>query len=148
MQSIVLFIRNYLETETERETMKIEHFALNVESPAEMREWYVNHLHFQIVKKQDNPPFTTFMADETGRVMLEVYNNPSDEVPDYRNMNPLIVHLAFTSENPERDKQRLVEAGASEISNEKLEDGSHLVMLRDPWGFAIQLCKRGQGMLP
>lgn len=128
--------------------MKIEHFALNVESPIEMSEWYVNHLHFEIVKHEENPPYTTFMADESGRVMLEVYNNPSDEVPDYRNMNPLIVHLAFTSEYPERDKERLVQAGAAEISNEILEDGSHLIMLRDPWGLAFQLCKRGLKMLP
>lgn len=127
--------------------MKIEHFALNVESPAEMREWYVNHLHFDIVKQEKEPPFTTFLADESGQVMLEIYNNPTDQVPDYQNMNPLMVHLAFVSENPEKDKDRLVQAGASVVSNEKLDDGSHLIMLRDPWGLAIQLCKRGKKML-
>jgi catechol 2,3-dioxygenase-like lactoylglutathione lyase family enzyme len=28
-----------------------------------------------------------------------------------------------------------------------LADGSHLKMLKDPWGFSIQLCKRGQPMV-
>ena len=128
--------------------MKIEHFALNVDSPVEMKEWYVNHLQFQIVKEEENSPFTTFLADESGNVMLEIYNNPSDEVPDYKSMNPLIVHLAFTSEDPAKDKERLIQAGATAVSDEILDNGSHLVMLRDPWGLAIQLCKRGEEMLP
>jgi hypothetical protein len=33
------------------------------------------------------------------------------------------------------------------VDEVRLKDGSHLVMMRDPWGLAIQLCKRGQPML-
>ena len=62
-------------------------------------------------------------------------------------MNPLLVHLAFVSHHPATDKARLVAAGAAEVSDQQLDDGSHLVMLRDPWGLAIQLCKRGKPML-
>jgi hypothetical protein len=29
----------------------------------------------------------------------------------------------------------------------QLPDGSHLKMLKDPWGLSIQLCKRGQPMV-
>ena len=89
----------------------------------------------------------TFLADDSKRVMIEIYNNPVDEVPDYRTMNPLIVHLAFVSEDPSKDKERLLKAGASLVSDDRLEDGSHLIMLRDPWGLALQLCKRGVPML-
>lgn len=127
--------------------MKIEHFALNVENPLEIADWYVANLGFEIKKQESEAPYTTFMADSTGSVMLEVYNNPSNEVPDYHNMNPLLVHLAFVSKDPASDKRRLIDAGAVEVSDEKLDDGSHLVMLRDPWGLAIQLCKRGEEML-
>ena len=127
--------------------MKIEHFAINVENPVKMREWYVKHLGMTIVRKQDHPPYMTFLADNSGDVMLEIYLNPSDQVPDYRKMNPLLVHLAFVSRDPKLDKERLVKAGAEDISDVHLEDGSHLVMLRDPWGFAIQSCKRGKPML-
>ncbi|MBA9076362.1 VOC family protein [Rufibacter quisquiliarum] len=62
-------------------------------------------------------------------------------------MNPLLVHLAFVSENPTADKERLCLAGATCVSDQTLDDGSHLVMLRDPWGLALQLCKRGRPML-
>lgn len=127
--------------------MKIEHFALNVEDPLAMAAWYVDTLGLSIVRQMKEEPYTTFMADSSGRVMIEIYHNPVDEVPPYREMNPLLVHLAFVSAEPEEDKNRLLTAGASLVNEQHLEDGSHLVMLRDPWGLAIQLCKRRKPML-
>ena len=127
--------------------MKLEHFALNVEDPQAMAKWYVEHLGLKIVKQVDKAPFITFLADDSGRIMIEIYKNPADEVPPYRTMNPLMVHLALVSENPSADKNRLEKAGASVLSDDTLEDGSQLVMMRDPWGLAVQLCKRGTPML-
>lgn len=127
--------------------MKIEHFAINVEDPKGMAVWYVENLGMTIVKQQESAPFMTFLADDSGQVMIEIYTNPIDQVPNYREMNPLIVHLAFVSDSPETDKTRLESAGAITISEGLLEDGSQLVMMRDPWGFAIQLCRRATPML-
>lgn len=127
--------------------MKIEHFAINVSNPVKMTDWYVEHIGLKVIKQEKVAPHTAFLADNGGRVMLEIYNNPPDGVPDYENMDPLIMHLALVSENLLKDKKRLMEAGASLLSDEKLEDGSHLVMLRDPWGFPLQLCKRAVPML-
>lgn len=127
--------------------MKLEHFALNVEEPLAMAEWYVEHLGLKVVKQLKEPPYMTFLADDSNRIMIEIYQNPADEVPPYRDMNPLLVHLAFVSEDPAHDKARLEKAGASVISDQQYEDSSHLVMLRDPWGLALQLCKRGKPML-
>lgn len=127
--------------------MKLEHFAVNVEDPVEMATWYVKHLGMVIVKQQENAPFMTFLADDSGQIMIEIYTNPANEVPDYRSMNPLIIHLAFVSDDPAADKIRLVNAGAVAVSDDILEDGSHLVMMRDPWGLAIQLCRRAVPML-
>lgn len=127
--------------------MKLEHFALNVEDPLAMAEWYVKHLGLQIVRQTKAAPFTTFLSDDSGNIMLEIYKNPADKVPAYREMNPLLVHLAFVAVSPSEDKARLLKAGASLESDQQLEDGSHLVMLRDPWGLSIQFCKRGVPML-
>lgn len=127
--------------------MKFEHFALNVAQPLQMADWYVDHLGLSIVKKMEEPPFMIFMADDSGSIMLEIYNNPKAAVLDYQQLHPLTVHLAFVSDNPKEDKDRLLQAGATLFSDEILEDGSHLIMLRDPWGLAIQLCKRAVSML-
>lgn len=127
--------------------MKLEHFALNVEEPVGMAEWYVEHLGLQVIKQMKEAPYTTFLADNSGRIMIEIYKNPADEVPVYRNMDPLLVHLAFVSVQPEEDKKRLLKAGGSLVTEQHLKDGSHLIMMRDPWGLAVQLCKRGVPML-
>jgi glyoxylase I family protein len=127
--------------------MKLEHFALNVEDPIAMSKWYVTNLGLTIVRQQEKSPFMTFLADSSRRIMIEIYKNAAVEVPPYRDMNPLLVHIAFVSEDPEKDKNRLTGAGATCENEQKLEDGSHLVMMRDPWGLALQLCKRGSPML-
>jgi catechol-2,3-dioxygenase len=129
--------------------MKIEHFALNVSEPVAMAEWYCANFGMSVKRKQDQAPFTHFLADSSGSVMIEIYNNPSDAVPAYAQMDPLLFHLAFVSSDPGVDKKRLMNAGAtlSGMDEIRLDDGSHIIMLRDPWGLAIQLCKRGKPMI-
>jgi catechol 2,3-dioxygenase-like lactoylglutathione lyase family enzyme len=128
--------------------MKIEHFALNVENPHDMADWYVDNFGLKVVKKEEEPPYTIFLLDTSDCVMIEIYRNPIEKVPDYWAMDPLVMHLAWISKNLTKDKKRLLKSGASEVNDEVLEDGSRLVMLRDPWGLSIQLCKRSNPMLP
>lgn len=92
-------------------------------------------------------PYMTFLADDSGTVMLGLYSNPLGQPLDFENLHPLAVHLALVSVDPIADKSRLVRAGATEVSDDVLPDGSHLVMLRDPWGICLQLCKRAVPMI-
>lgn len=127
--------------------MKLEHFALNVEDPIAITEWYVAHLGLSIARQTKDAPYVTFLADDSGNMMIEFYHNSSEEVLPFREMHPMLVHLAFVSEDPGRDRDRLVSVGASLVTEDRLKDGSHIIMLRDPWGLPIQMCKRGKGML-
>ena len=127
--------------------MKMEHVALNVSDPVAMSAWYVNHLGFKVVRSMATPPYTYFLMECGGTVMIEVYHNPPGQVPLYSRMDPLLLHLAFVSDDPEADKSVLLAAGATFVKEDHLADGSHLVMMRDPWGLAIQLCRRGTSML-
>lgn len=127
--------------------MKIEHFALNVSHPVEMAAWYVSHLGLKAVVAQTQAPFTHFLADDSGDVMLEIYSNPADNVPDYKNMDPLLCHIALVSDNPNADRLRLEKAGAVFVNEAVPFKGTLLVMMRDPWGLSLQLCKRAKPML-
>ena len=127
--------------------MKLEHFALNVEDPVAMAEWYCTHLGLRVERQMQDSPFTTFLSDDSDKILIEIYKNPTVEVPPYWEMNPLLIHIAFISEDPSREKDRLLEAGATLVSDHQMNDGSHLVMMRDPWGLAIQFCKRGVAMI-
>jgi len=127
--------------------LKIEHFAINVKDPLAMAAWYVANMAMTIVRKSDGASLTHFLGDSSGQVMVEIYNNPPDQVPDYASMNPLLLHLAFVCESPEQKRIELEMVGATFAEEVHIKDGSHLVMMRDPWGLAIQLCKRGVSML-
>lgn len=127
--------------------MKVEHVAFNVADPVAMAAWYQNHLGFEVAFQITEPPHTHFLRDSSGTMMIEIYHNPPDQVPPYAGMNPLLLHLAFVSEDPDADREAMTAAGATFVEEVRLDDGSHLVMMRDPWGLAIQFCKRGKPML-
>lgn len=127
--------------------MKIEHLAINVPHPQAMSDWYEKHLGLKVVRKMAEPPYMTFLADNSGKVMVELYHNDKAPVLEFEKLSPLMLHLAFVSDEIEADKKRLITNGALEVSDDILPDGSRLVMLRDPWGFAVQLCKRANPML-
>ena len=126
--------------------MVFEHFALNVPDAAAAADWYVRHLGFTIVRAITGAPFTRFLADETGRTVLEVYSNPSQAIPDYAQQHWLVVHFAVVSANADADRARLEAAGATLATIDELPDGSRLIMMRDPWGVCVQLCQRAQPM--
>lgn len=127
--------------------MRIEHSAWPVEDPVAAADWYVRHLGLRIVRSGGPPAHARFLADSTGRVLLEIYNNPKVRVPDYRSMDPLLLHLAFVVDDVARERDRLVAAGATVVDAWTVTDaGDQMAMLRDPWGFSLQLLKRAQPM--
>lgn len=121
--------------------MKLEHIAFNVADPVAVAQWYCTHCGFRVVRHIPQPAQTHFLTD-SGSTIIEIYCNPPDRVPDYRSMSPLIFHLALATADPAEDARRLTDAGAEIVEDLRLDDGSHLIMMRDPWGLALQLCKR------
>jgi catechol 2,3-dioxygenase-like lactoylglutathione lyase family enzyme len=123
--------------------MKIEHFALNVEDPQAMAQWYVANLGMSVVRGDNEPPYVTFLAAAGGGSMIELYANPQGEFLDYGRFQALTFHIAFAVADITQERDRLLQAGATadgEIST--TARGDKLAMLRDPWGHAIQLVQR------
>lgn len=128
--------------------MKIEHAAWMMEDPVAAADWYCKNLGFRVVRKSEGYPWGFFLADSSGSVMIEFYKRKEAPVLDYRQIDPLQLHLAFVCEDVKGTVKNLTTAGASlvgQITN--TPDGDELAMLRDPWGFALQLCKRAKKML-
>jgi glyoxylase I family protein len=124
--------------------MKFEHFALNVPDARAMSRWYVENLGFKILRQRDEPPYTHFLADDAGRVTVELYSNPAAAIMDFAASHPLTFHFAVYTPDARADRLRLEKAGATLFVEDPLPDGSLLVMLRDPWGVPLQLCQRAQ----
>ena len=122
--------------------MVFEHIALNVEDTHSVKNWYVSHLGLKVAREQLTPPFMTFLEDSSGRVIMELYHRSDEKITKFTSQHPLTFHMAFVSTNAEQDKIRLLGQGASFIEEVNTADGSHLIMLRDPWGMPLQLCQR------
>ena len=127
--------------------MRIEHFAFDVAEPQALAAWYVEHLGFRIVRHIPEAADMHFLTDSAESTCIEIYRNDKIEKTDLAGMHPLVMHLALISEDPDADRARLEAAGATFFEEVKLDDGSHLIMLKDPWGVSLQLCKRGTPLL-
>jgi glyoxylase I family protein len=128
--------------------MTIEHVAFQVEDPPAVAAWYVAHLGLTVKRQQHERPFGCFLADDGDAVMLEFYNHPAAAVPDYRGLDPLVLHVAFTAPDVAATHARLLAAGATAVGDVTITPaGDTVAMLRDPWGLAVQLVQRADPMI-
>jgi glyoxylase I family protein len=126
--------------------MNIEHFALQVPDPVAMADWYVKHLGATVARSDNATPFGRFLT--VGGALFEIYNNPAVAVPDYKAIDVLHLHIAFSSQNLPADRDRLVKAGARIVSDVATTPaGDEIMMLRDPWHVPIQFVKRKNPIL-
>ena len=129
--------------------IRLEHVAINVEDPAAMAKWYGENLGMKVVREGPPPANMRFISDAGANMMLELYNNPPDEVPDYPSMNPLSLHIAFMVDDVKAITRKLIAAGATiAVDVNVTPAGDEIAMLRDPWGVPIQFLKRAEPMLP
>ena len=127
--------------------MRIEHVAFNVTEPVAMAHWYTEHLQMRVARIFGPPGHAHFLVDAAGESMIEIYYNSTAPVPAYGKMDPLMLHLAFAVDDVRTTRSRLLQAGATaEGEAATTSSGDNLAMLRDPWGFAVQLVKRATPM--
>lgn len=123
--------------------MRIEHIALQVNDPDAIAEWYVRHLGMKVVRHVGGASRTWFLGDDDSRTLIEMYHNPAASLPDYAAMDPLLLHIAFSADDLEAERARLIAAGCAPLGEiATTPAGDQLCMLRDPWGLAIQLARR------
>ncbi len=136
------------ENTVRKNRIRLEHVAINVEDPVSMAKWYGQNLGMKLVRKGSPPVNMHFISDAGGNMMLEIYHNPPDTVPDYSSMNPLLLHISFMVDNVKDIREKLIAAGANAVGEITItSSGDELAMLRDPWGVAIQFVKRTKPML-
>jgi len=124
--------------------MVLEHIGINVSDAAGMAAWYCECLGLSVFRQTET---AYFLADSTGRMLLEIYTNPAGKQIDSAGLEPGAFHIAFVSDDVTADRGRLIEAGGR-ADGEIFTDGDdEFAIIRDPWGVAVQLAKRGTAMV-
>jgi hypothetical protein len=101
-----------------------------------------------VARALSETPFTHFLADEAGRVVVELYGNAKVPVPDYRAMDPFVFHIAFATADVRGTRERLLAAGATSAGEVTVTPaGDEMTFLRDPWGVALQLIRRAKPLV-
>lgn len=124
--------------------MVLEHFGINVTDAAAMAKWYCENLGLSISRQTET---AWFLADSSGRMLLEIYTNPAVKQIDYASLEPGSFHIAFVSDDIAADRARLIEAGGTGDGEIFTDGDDEFAIVRDPWGIAVQLAKRGTPMV-
>ena len=112
-----------------------------------MSRWYVEHLGLTVKRRLVEPPYTHFLADESGTIMLELYRQNAPTL-DFPQTNVMSLHIALVSQDVQADVQRLEKAGAKlDGEIQTFPAGDCYAMVRDPWGITLQLVSRAQPMI-
>lgn len=122
--------------------MNLEHVAINVPDVRAQVQWWKEHLGLRIVSASDVPPYMNFIADAKGS-MLELYSQ-EDVIPfEYAEVNSFNLHFAFSVDDMEGERERLLQAGATPVNEiATTPAGDKLCFLHDPWKVTIQLVQR------
>ena len=131
-------------------TVPLEHYHVHLfgSDTDALRAWYVKHLSMHVVRSLTESPFTHFLADESGRVVVEMYGHPKAAVPNYAAMDPLVFHIAFVATDVAATRERLLAAGATSAGPvTTTPTGDVMTFMRDPWGVALQLVKRASALM-
>jgi glyoxylase I family protein len=131
-----------------QKSVRPEHIAFNVTDPAAIARWYSINLGMKIARKSQAPANTHFIADASNKMILELYNNPEVPVPAYATLSHMSLHLAFMSDNLGATRDALLSAGATVVEDVTTTPvGDKVLMMRDPWGLAIQFVFRVSPMV-
>lgn len=121
------------------------HIGLNVTDVKAVADWYKANLGLTAARWVGDS--VVFLADPTGRVIIEFYTNPAEPVLDYKSTHFLTFHLAFLADDPDEISAKLQAVGATVAEEAKTTPaGDRMVMLRDPFGICIQFLRRSEPM--
>ncbi|TWU31217.1 VOC family protein [Novipirellula artificiosorum] len=137
-----------------KSTIRFEHFAFNTEDQKISALWFVQFMDLTIpwskdidVAQNDFRNYRVpYIGDVDNRMSLELYTKDIDCA--LNNMPHEVVHVAFTTLEPQRLAKRMVHGGGKQVGEARVEaNGDVVVDLYDPRGVPIRLIKRKNRIL-
>jgi len=122
----------------------IEHIGLVVKDSRAMARWYVAALGFIILKSTDTPNgHVAFIKCSRTGLIFELITDRLLAPIEGALTHPLQLHIAFKSEDINKDRDRLTGLGAVFVTDCPTGDpDARVLIVKDPWGNFIQLACR------
>jgi catechol-2,3-dioxygenase len=138
-----------------KSTIRFEHFAFNTSDQKTAALWYVEFLDLNVpwskdidTTKNNYRNYRVPYVGDAGRNMsLELFGKP--EVPmTLSQMKHDEVHIAYSTDEPEKLAKRMVYGGAKIVTPVRKEsNGDIIIDLVDPYNFPIRFIKRAKPVL-
>lgn len=141
-------------SEPVKSTIRFEHFAYNVPDQKIASLWLVEFMNLQIPWSKDIDTTQNnfrnyrvpYVGDAGNNMSLEVFGKPIEN--SLLNQPHNVIHIAFTTSQPEKMAERMVYGGAKMVGTPRREiNGDFIIDLYDPVGVPIRLIKRKKQIL-
>ncbi|MDO9262533.1 MAG: VOC family protein [Desulfosalsimonadaceae bacterium] len=122
----------------------IEHIGLVVADSKAMARWYETALGFMVLNAfdTDNGHVAFIKCSRTGLIFELITNRTLAPIEGVLT-HPLQLHIAFKSEDINKDRDRLTALGAVFVTDCPTKDpAARVLIVKDPWGNFIQLAQR------
>jgi glyoxylase I family protein len=120
----------------------IEHIGFVINNPWAAADWYQLNLSYTILRKAGDNSVAFIQEPVTG-LILELIGSGDIRPIDKDLSHPLQVHIAIKSDDLDKDKKKLMAAGASFVMDCRTDDpDARVCVLKDPFGLYLQIAQR------
>lgn len=124
----------------------LEHVGICAKDTVALKDWYIKLFNFKIVynNQKEQPTYFLLMEDNN---MIEIY--PAEtSVESVDNKHQGIRHLAFSTDNIEKEYQNLLDHGVEIIDELKSNPkGIKTAFFKDPEGNIIHFIQRPESLI-
>jgi uncharacterized glyoxalase superfamily protein PhnB len=108
----------------------------------------MDNLGMKMMRTSSDPTHTTFISDSGMHMMIELFHNADYPLFEPAKIHFTSFHLAFVTPDIKKTLSQLITVGATIADSlRKTASGDQVLVLRDPWGLAIQFAQRVKSML-
>lgn len=135
-------------------TIRFEHFAFNSPDQKSAALWYVEFMGMQIPWSKDIDTTKNnfrnyrvpYIGDSNNNMSFELFGKEIES--SLLNQPHDVIHIAFTTDQPEELAKRMIYGGAVRVGQTRIEkNGDIIIDIYDPFKVPIRLIKRSNPLL-
>lgn len=127
--------------------MFLEHVGICAKDTIALKDWYVDVFGFEVVydNKKSMPTYFLALPDKS---MIEIYHMDNEKENNHNNKDQGIRHLAFGTDNIEKEYQNLLDKGVEIVDELAInEKGIGTAFFKDIEGNILHFIQRPERLI-